>query len=211
MKSFTDPAIADYTMAHTTADTALLKELQQIASEKLSLPDMICGPQVGQLLKTLVKTGNCKRVLEIGTFVGYSAISMADAMSEGEVITLEIEEEYAAISKPYFRREPYKNIIKQIMGPALDSLDSLEGPFDLVFIDADKTAYQEYYKKCLPLLGENGVMIFDNVLWSGEVVDPQSKEAKAIHGLNKMVHDDDAVLNLLLPLRDGVLIVVKKD
>jgi caffeoyl-CoA O-methyltransferase len=211
MKSFTDPAIADYTMAHTTADTALLKELQQIASEKLSLPDMICGPQVGQLLKTLVKTGNCKRVLEIGTFVGYSAISMADAMSEGEVITLEIEEEYAAISKPYFRREPYKNIIKQIIGPALDSLDSLEGPFDLAFIDADKTAYPEYYKKCLPLMGENGVMVFDNVLWSGEVIDPQSIEAKAIDGLNKMVHDDGAVLNLLLPLRDGVLIVVKKD
>jgi len=211
MKSFTDPAIADYTVAHTTADTALLKELQQIASEKLGLPDMICGPQVGQLLKTLIKAGNCKRVLEIGTFVGYSAISMADAMSGGEIITLEIEEDYAAISAPYFRREPYRNVIKQIMGPALDSLDSLEEPFDLVFIDADKTAYPEYYKKCLPLLGENGVMVFDNVLWSGEVIDPQSIEAKAIDGLNKMVHADNAVLNLMIPLRDGLLIVVKKD
>ena len=210
MKSFTDSAIADYTMAHTTSDTALLRELQQIASEKLSLPDMICGPQVGQLLKTLIRTGNCKRVLEIGTFVGYSAISMADVMSDGEIITLEIEERYAAISDPYFRRTPYKNIIKQIIGPALNSLDSLEGHFDLAFVDADKTAYPEYYKKCLPLLSENGVMVFDNVLWSGEVVDPQSEEAKAIDSLNKMAHQDDAVTNLLLPLRDGLLIVVKK-
>ena len=207
MKSFTNSAIDEYSKRYTTADTQILSELQEIASGQLNLPNMICGHQVGQLLKSLITMGSFSRVLEIGTFVGYSAITMADAMKSGKLITLELEEKYAKIAAPYFNRPPYKEIIKQIIGPALDSMKKIAGPFDLIFIDADKTSYKEYYRRALPILNDNGVIVFDNMLWSGKVINPKTEEAVALHELNILIHEDEKVNNLLLPLRDGLHLV----
>jgi caffeoyl-CoA O-methyltransferase len=209
MNSFTLNEIEEYTKAHTSEESAVLKELRSIALKRLGLPDMICGPQVGQFLKTLVAIGNCRRVLEVGTFIGYSSIMMADAMGSGELITLEIEEKYADISRPYFEQMDYRNIICQKMGPAIDTIDTLQASFDLIFVDADKLSYPDYYKKTLPLLRKNGVMVFDNALWNGEVLQPDTPEAKVIFELNRLVHEDTDVSNVLLPLRDGLMVVVK--
>jgi caffeoyl-CoA O-methyltransferase len=210
MISFTDEGIDRYLKKMTTPETETLSEIREIAENRLGLANMICGPLVGQFLKTLITVGRCKRVLEIGSFVGYSAIAMADAMNDGELVTLELEKKYAEISAPYFSYSPYSSIIKQVMGPALDSLDHINGPFDLIFIDADKLSYKSYYLKTLPMLSRHGVMVIDNMLWSGEVLNPESEEAIALHELNRLIQEDDRVNNLLLPIRDGLHLVTHR-
>jgi caffeoyl-CoA O-methyltransferase len=160
----------------------------------------------------LIRSTGAKRVLEIGTFTGYSAISMAEVLPEdGELITLEMNERYQRISSPFFNRPEFKNKIRQIMGNALETIITLDEPFDLVFMDADKLNYPAYYELSKPRLKPNGLMVIDNVLWNGEVIRPESEKVRAIHRLNRMIRNDDEVEQVMIPLRDGVTILQKKE
>jgi caffeoyl-CoA O-methyltransferase len=210
MDSFISRDLENYIQNHSSGESEVLQELRKIASEELNMPDMICGPQVARFLQMLIKLGSCRRILEVGSFIGYSAVAMAEAMSEGKLITLELEAKYAAISAPVFSRPEFSSKIEQRMGPAAKSINRLNGKFDLIFIDADKISYPEYYHKTFPLLSDNGLMIFDNMLWRGEVVRPESEEAEVISQLNKTIHNDERVSCLMLPVRDGLMMVMKR-
>jgi caffeoyl-CoA O-methyltransferase len=207
---FLDDKIEDYISRHTSKESGILKELVQRSEEKLEHTDMISGKQVGRLLNLLVRLGRCKRILEIGTFTGYSAIWMADALPEdGELITLDMNEKYKEISDGFFNREPYKDKIRQIMGPALESIDAIPGEFDLVYIDADKHQYPDYFLKIKPRLKGGGILVVDNVLWSGEVLEPADPKSMSVDRLNRMIQEDEDFDNIMLPIRDGVTIGIK--
>ena len=203
--------IADYTESFTSEESKTLKELVRASERELEYTDMLSGPQVGRLLQILIQISGTKRILEIGTFTGYSAISMVDALPDnGTLITLEMNELYQGISKPFFERDPYKNKIKQKMGNALEVIPTIEGEFDLIFLDADKISYPTYYEMLKPKLKSGGLFVIDNVLWGGDVVRPSTEKSRAIHKLNKMVRDDKKVDQVMIPLRDGVTVIRKK-
>jgi caffeoyl-CoA O-methyltransferase len=207
---FLDDKIEDYIARHTSDEPGILKELVQRSEETLEHTDMISGKQVGRLLNLLVRLGRCKRILEIGTFTGYSAIWMADALPEdGELITLDMNEKYKEISDGFFNREPYKDKIRQIIGPALETIDSIPGEFDLVYIDADKHQYPDYFLKIKPRLKTGGILVVDNVLWGGEVLDPADPKSVSVDRLNRMIQEDEDFENMMLPIRDGITIGIK--
>jgi caffeoyl-CoA O-methyltransferase len=200
-----------YSETHTTPEPAIIQELVAASDAELQYIDMLSGRQVAGLLQMLIRLGGFKRILEVGTFTGYSALMMALAMPEdGELITLELNKRYERISKPFFQREPFHKMIRQIMGPALESIETLEVPFDMIFLDGDKLNYPEYYSRLLPLLRPGGMMAVDNVLWNGGVLDPKNPKSVAIHTLNEMVFNDHSVDNVLLPVRDGLNLIRKK-
>jgi caffeoyl-CoA O-methyltransferase len=172
---------------------------------------MLSGQLEGQFLQMLVAAAGARRVLEIGTFTGFSALMMAAALPpDGELITLELSEEHAAIARRYFGRSEHGGKIRLLLGAALDSLQTLEGPFDFVFIDADKGNYGNYYEAALPLLAGDGLIAADNVLWGGYVLDPQEDQGRAIAAFNDRVANDDRVRQVVVPIRDGVLLIRKK-
>lgn len=203
--------IAEYTESFTSEESKVLKELVRASERELEYTDMLSGPQVGMLLKMLVQISGTKRILEIGTFTGYSAIWMADALPEdGTLITLEMNERYRDISKPFFEREEYQKKIKQKMGNALEVIPTLSGTFDLIFLDADKLSYPTYYEILKPKLKSGGIFVIDNVLWGGDVLRPSDGKSRAIHKLNKKIRDDNDVEQVMIPLRDGITIVRKR-
>ncbi|MDR9367399.1 MAG: O-methyltransferase [Balneolaceae bacterium] len=203
--------ISEYTESFTSEESKTLKELVQVSERELEYTDMLSGPQVGMLLKMLVQISGAKRILEIGTFTGYSAIWMADALSkDGTLITLEMNERYRDISRQFFEQEEYKTKIKQKMGNALEVIPALSGFFDLIFLDADKISYPTYYEILKPKLKTGGIFVIDNVLWGGEVLRPSDEKSRAIHKLNKMIRDDNDVDQVMIPVRDGITIVRKK-
>lgn len=207
---FIDKELEEYIHQHTTAESEFLNQLVQTSVKELEYTDMISGRQVGQLLKLIVRIGSYRRILEVGTFTGYSAIWMADALPEnGEVITLEMNERYADISGRYFSKDPYDQKIKQIIGPALETIDQLKGYFDMIFIDADKYQYPDYFTKLKPKLRVGGSLVIDNVLWGGDVLTAEDPKSKAIVRLNRMIHKDPNFENIILPVRDGVMLAVK--
>ena len=174
---------------------------------------MMVGRLEGRFLGLLVSTLRAKRVLELGTFTGYSSISMALALpSGGRVITCDVDEETTAIARRYAEEAGVADRIDYRLGPALETIDELDGPFDLVFIDADKPNYVNYYEATLPLLAAGGLMVVDNTLWSGRIVDPEDNDdtTRAIRELNDRVFDDPRVENVLLSVRDGMNLVWRK-
>ena len=206
----TNKQIAEYTESFTTEEPPIIKELVKASDDDLEHIDMLTGRQVGRLLNLLVKISGAKRILEVGTFTGYSAIMMSEALpADGQIITCEMNERYRRISEPFFAREPYRSKIIQKVGNALDIIPQLEGVFDLVFLDADKANYPDYLKLVKPYLSSGGLLIVDNVLWDGEVIKPTEKKAKAIHRLNEMLHQDPDFEQVMIPVRDGVTIARK--
>jgi caffeoyl-CoA O-methyltransferase len=158
----------------------------------------------------MVQVVGAKRILEIGMFMGYSALCFAEALpKDGTILTCEIDDESAALARAYFARSPHGRKIEVRMGPALDTMRSLTGPFDLIFIDADKTNYVNYYRRALDLISANGVILVDNVLWDGEVLlqPPPDERTAAIQELNRIVAADSRVTAVLLTIRDGVLMI----
>lgn len=203
--------IADYTESFTSEESKTLKELVRTSKRELEYTDMLSGPQVGRLLQMLIQISGAERILEVGTFTGYSAISMAGVLPDGgTLITLEMNEKYRNVSKEFFERELYREKINQKMGNALEVIPTLSGEFDLIFLDADKISYPTYYEMLKPKLKSGGLLIIDNVLWGGEVLRPTTEKSRAIHKLNKMVRDDKEVDQVMIPLRDGVTIVRRK-
>jgi caffeoyl-CoA O-methyltransferase len=152
-----------------------------------------------------------KRVLEIGMFTGFSAQMMAAALpDDGKLITCDLSAKHIAFAQQYFERSPHGHKIEVRAGPALETLKTLEGPFDFIFIDADKPNSTEYYEASLPLLAPTGLMAIDNVLMGGGVLEPEEDNPKAMHALNEHIQRDDRVTNVLLTVRDGIMLVRKK-
>jgi caffeoyl-CoA O-methyltransferase len=204
----TNKQITDYCESFTTEEPEIVKELVKASDDDLEFIDMLSGRQVGMLLKMLVQISGAKRILEAGTFTGYSAIMMTDALpDDGELITIEMNRRYEKLSKSYFSREPYSRKIRQIMGNALEEIPKLEGPFDLIFLDADKINYPEYYRLAKEKSRPGGLIVLDNMLWGGEVLTGAGPKAKAIHRTSEIISDDEDVEQLMLPLRDGVMVV----
>lgn len=202
--------LEDYILRHTTEESPLLRELVDASYTDLDHIDMISGNVVGQLLALLIRLGQFSRILEVGTFTGYGTLQMAQALPEdGEIVTLEMNERYRDVSDDFFSRSPWNRKVKQIMGPALESIHTLSGPFDMVFLDADKANYPAYFEAVVPLIRSGGLLVADNVFWNGEVVEANTRKGEAVHRFNRMVQNDPAFQNVMLPVRDGLLIARK--
>jgi caffeoyl-CoA O-methyltransferase len=206
-----DERVDEYAERHTTASDPLLAELAAETRATMSAPQMLTGPVEGRFLELLVHASGARRVLEIGTFTGYSALSMAAALPEdGRIDTLDIEPKHAEVAQRYFDRSPHGHKITLHLGPATETLSKLEGEYDLVFIDADKDGYDAYYEAALPRLSERGLIAIDNTLWSGRVLDPQDESTKKIAALNDKIAADDRVVAVQLTVRDGVTLVRRR-
>jgi len=204
--------IEEYAEAHSTPLPPLLQELMAVTKEKMGEQAvMLSGQLEGMLLQVFAASLRARRILEIGMFTGFSAQMMVAALpADGELITCEIDPEAIAIARSFFDRSPHGSKIRVREGPALETLKTLEGPFDLVFIDADKENYIAYYEAVLPLLAPNGVIAVDNVLWSGKVLDPKEASDRAIVAFNEHVRRDEAVTEVILTVRDGVMLIRRK-
>ncbi|MGE5691970.1 MAG: O-methyltransferase [Pseudomonadota bacterium] len=213
MPDIVPDAIERYAEEHTTPPDALLAELAAETQATLRSPQMLAGPVEGRLLETLVFVSGARRVLELGTYSGYSAISMAGGLPpDGRIDTCEVDEEHAAVARRYIDRSPYADRIAVHVGPALETIAQLPGTFDLVFLDADKSNYLNYYEAVLPRLSERGLIVADNTLWSGRVVDPDPDDAstRAIVEFNDRVRADDRVVCVQLTIRDGVTLIRRR-
>lgn len=202
--------IENYAWKHTKPESPLIKEIDDTTHIELEYAQMLSGRVEGRFLQFLVKISGAKKILEIGMFTGYSALSMAEALpDDGRLITCDTNERYRAIAERFFNKSPHGKKIEVKMGPALETLKNLDTIFDLVFLDADKDSYPEYYEAIFPLLRVGGILVVDNVLWSGEVLQPKDRKAKSIDRLNKNLCNDDRVENILLTVRDGINLVRK--
>jgi len=204
---FISDEIEAYADARSTPESALCRELAEETRAKATNPQMMIGNTEGLFLRALVRATGARRVLEIGTFTGYSALAMAGGLPEdGKLITCDIDPETSAIASAFWARSPYGARIELRLGPALDTIHGLDGPFDLAFIDADKGGYIDYWEAIVPIVRKGGVIVADNVLWSGRVLDPQEPDDKALAAFNKHVAADDRVEQVMLPVRDGITV-----
>jgi caffeoyl-CoA O-methyltransferase len=199
-----------YAEAHTSPPGELLARLAEETRATLELPQMLTGPVEGRLLEFLVFASSARRVLEVGTYSGYAALSMAAALPpDGRIDTCEVEERHADVARRYIAESPYADRIHVHVGPALETIERLEGTFDFVFIDADKVNYRNYYEALVPRLAEGGLMAVDNTLWSGRVLDAEddSESTRAIVEFNEHVHNDPRVTSMMLTVRDGITLI----
>ena len=207
---FIDKKIEQYAFDHTSEEGELLRRLEKETYENLEIPQMTTGRIEARLLKLLARLVGAQRILEIGTFAGYSALSMAEALPEdGTLVTCDEDPVAIAFAQKYFSESPHGKKIKQMEGPALESIKKLTGTFDMAFIDADKINYSNYYEAILPMIRPGGLIAVDNVLWSGRVLDPQDESDRAIHQFNERVVKDQRVESVLLTVRDGLNCIIK--
>ena len=210
-------ALEQYICDHTSPEEALLRELDRETNLRVVQPRMLSGHIQGRLLEMLVRMLRPRRILEIGTFTGYSALSMAAGLEEGaELHTVEIEDELEELAQSFFDRSVHGSKIRLHIGSALDIAPALGMEFDLVFIDGDKREYPGYYRMLMgddggkPLVHSGSVLIADNILWSGKVVQPvahNDRHTQALVEFNRMVVEDPRVENVIIPLRDGLNLI----
>jgi len=205
--------IEGYAEAHTTPPDELLAELAEETKATLDAPQMLTGTIEGRLLEQLVHALQAKRVLELGTFSGYSSLSMAAGLPEGgHIDTCEVSERHAEVARRYHARSPYGDRITIHMGPALETIERLGGEWDFVFIDADKENYANYYEALLPRLATTGLMAIDNTLWSGRVLDAGDDEetTRVIRELNDRIVADERAIAVQLTVRDGLTLIRRR-
>lgn len=210
-------ALEQYIHSHTSPEEALLHELDRETHLRVVQPRMLSGHIQGRLLELLVRMLRPRRILEIGTFTGYSALCMGAGLEEGgELHTVEVEDELEELAQSFFDRSPHGAKIRLHIGSALDIAPTLGGTFDLVFIDGDKREYPDYYRMLMgdrdgkPLVHGGSVLIADNILWSGKVVQPiarSDRHTQALVEFNRMVAEDPRVENVIVPLRDGLNLI----
>ena len=203
--------IEKYCKDYSLDDTDLLKELSKATWKTEDKPQMLCGSLVGGLLQMLIKISGAKRVLEIGMFTGYSTLKMAEALpADGEIHSCELMEKHIVTAKSWFKKSDVNYKISIHKGEAEETLEEFRaGSFDMMFVDADKTGYPEYYRKGTMLLKKGGIAIFDNMLWSGSVLNPEDDDAKALRETAELIKNDSRLEQLLLPVRDGLMIYRK--
>jgi len=211
---FLTEEINDYAISHTTNESELLYELNRKTNSNVLLPRMLSGHLQGRVLSMFSKMISPKRVLEIGTYTGYSALCMAEGLiDEAKLFTIDINDELEDFTKSFFKKSAYYNKIEYIIGNALDIIPKLNESWDLIFIDADKENYCAYYNLLIDNIKSGGYLIADNVLWSGKVLDLKRNidyETQGINKFNKLINSDSRVENILLPIRDGLMVVRKK-
>ncbi len=200
-----------YVQKHTTEESELLKRIDRETHANVLMPRMLSGHLQGRVLSMLSKIANPKTILEIGTYTGYSAICLAEGIKKGgTLITLDINEELEERVRGYFSEANLNDIIDYRIGNALDIIPTLSNRFDLIFIDADKINYCNYYDLVIDKMNEGGMILADNVLWSGKVLSAQpDKDTRAIIEFNRKVTDDSRVENVLFPVRDGLMVIRK--
>jgi len=202
------PEIEAYAEAHTTPPVDLLAALADETRATLASPQMLTGTVEGRVLELLVHASGAKRVLEIGTFSGYSALSMAAGLPpDGHIDTLELDETHAEVARRYIAQSPYADRITVHVGPALETIAALEGEFDFVFIDADKPNYPNYLDAVLPRLSARGLIAIDNTLWSGRILDPEDDVSHSMAAFNDRVTGDPTLTSAMLTIRDGVTLI----
>ena len=210
----TDPNLLDhYILSHISPEDDYLRELDRETHLKVLRSRMLSGHLQGQILSMISCMVKPKFVLEIGTFTGYSAICLAKGLAEGgQLHTIEIDDELESIAQKYFLKSGMASRITQHIGDARQIIPSLNQPFDLVFIDADKREYCDYYKLVFDRIPVGGFLVADNILWNGKVVDPEAAEEEQTRGIldfNNTIQNDQRVRNVILPVRDGIMVVQK--
>jgi caffeoyl-CoA O-methyltransferase len=212
MKDLVLPEIEAYAEAHSWNESDVCQALREETYRRMECPQMVVGSLEGAFLKMMAQTVQATRVLEVGTFTGYSALCFAEALpADGQVITCDIDEQSVALAKAYWGKSPYGGKIEARIGPAVETLRTLSGPFDLIFIDADKINYLKYYRRALELISPRGIILIDNVLWSGEVLKSEGVDSStaAIQELNRIIASDGGVKAVLVTIRDGIFVVRK--
>ena len=207
------PAILQYIEEIGVPEPTLLTRLRRETHQKVLYPRMLSGPYQGRLLSFISKMLNPSHILEIGTFTGYSCICLAEGLGpEGKITSLEKNRELGFLIHPYLEQAGISTQVDLRFGDAKEILPTLPGPFDLVFIDADKAHYVTYYQMVLSKLSPNGIILADNVLWNGKILNPQilDKETDALRQFNLYVQKDERVEQVLLPIRDGLMLIRKK-
>lgn len=212
---FLSPEIEAYALAKTTEEPALLEQLNRETHLKVLQPRMLSGHLQGRLLAMISQMIRPKRILEIGTYTGYSALCLAEGLArDGELHTIELNEELRPLIDSYFKKSPFSAQVHLHIGDALGVIPTVPAPFDLVWIDADKPNYHNYFEAVLPAVRPGGFIMADNVLWSGKVVEseiaPNDVDTLALQQFNDAVQADDRVENVLLPIRDGIMVIRKK-
>ncbi|MEO9966620.1 MAG: O-methyltransferase [Reichenbachiella sp.] len=208
---FISKDISEYSSQHTSKAGDLLEKIDRETNLNVLRPRMLSGHMQGRILSMISHMIKPRAVLEIGTYTGYSALCLAEGLAEdGRLITLDINEELEPLVSKYFQESVYSDRLEYLVGNALDLIPSLNRKFDLVFIDADKTNYYKYYELVIDKMTTGGFIIADNILWSGKVVSkPKAgdKDTKALIEFNQKIHEDPRVENVLLPVRDGLMIL----
>jgi predicted O-methyltransferase YrrM len=209
---FIDEKIETYALEHSDEESALLKKVNRETHAKVMMPRMLSGHMQGNLLRMLSKMIQPKQILEIGTYTGYSGLCLAEGLQEnGKLHTIDINDELEKMVRGFFAASTFNNKINYYIGNALEIIPTINEKFDLVFIDADKINYANYYDMVFDKVNSGGFIIADNVLWSGKVLDDKKdKDTQAIDDYNKKVHADKRIEHMLLPVRDGLMIVRKK-
>ncbi|MCP4867228.1 MAG: methyltransferase [Proteobacteria bacterium] len=202
-----DEDVEAYAAEHCSEVSDLYERLREETYAATTLPQMQVGRIEGRLLKLLVQLSGARRAVEIGTFTGYSSLSIAEGLpDDGTLICLDVSEEWTAIARRYWAEAPWGDKIELRLGPAIESLEAIDGPIDFVFIDADKEGYIGYWEALLPKMAPGGLLVIDNVLWSGSVLAPETESAKAIVAFNAHAAADDRVEQVLLTVRDGITV-----
>lgn len=211
MLTLVPEAIEAYARDHSERPAPLFDALTKETHEKMSAPQMQVGPLEGAFLRLLVRLTGAKRALEIGMFTGYSGLMIAEGLpDDGELITCDVDPKAEQMARRYFAQSPHGRKIQIRMGPALETIRSLQGPLDFVFIDADKENYSAYFDAVLPLVRQGGLIVADNTLWSGRVLDPKQESDRAIVAFNDKVARDERVEKVQLTVRDGMTLMLKR-
>lgn len=212
--NFLDPDIERYSAEHTSPEDRLLKEISRDTYLEVLQPRMLSGHLQGRLLSMFSKMIQPKSILEIGTYTGYSALCLAEGLSvDGELVTIDKNIELTDRVNTYFAASRFSSQLKLVEGDAMDVIPQLNKTWDLIFIDADKENYLNYYQMTIPHLKKGGYIIADNVLWSGKVIDPSANDLDtiALREFNRVLIEDSQMEVLLLPVRDGLMVARKKD
>jgi caffeoyl-CoA O-methyltransferase len=211
---FITKELSDYCENNTSSETSILSQLNRETHLKVVSPRMLSGHLQGRFLSFIAKLHQPKLIVEIGTYTGYSALCLAEGLAEtGKLISIDVNEETSAFAKAFIVKTEYANKIELILADAKEYIPTINEPIDLVFIDADKKNYLNYYHLVIDKLSKGGLIIADNVLWSGKITMPENamdKETLALHQFNQFVQQDSRVENMLLPIRDGLMVVRKK-
>lgn len=203
--------IEKYCIEHSTRPSSTVRELGEYTKNNVHGSQMLIGELEASTLSFLIKLGKVKKILELGTFTGYSALAMAEQIPhDGEIITIDINPHTTQTAKSFWEKSPHGKKIKQILLPALEALKTIETKFDLIFIDADKNNYSHYLEWALDHLSENGFIVVDNTLWYGKVLNPgQDKQTNSIISHNLKAKELEGFTKVLLPLRDGMFLITR--